>query len=223
MKLKEIYNLFVLEGMKEELRTKKQVKSVLFKKKNQLKKIKSTKKKFFDKESLSNPYSDTRILFGDPNLEIKRVLVGIDIDVGELLLAKELSEEGKNIDLVIAHHPEGSAWAGLYDVMNLQTDVLKNLGLDEKIAEDFMKKRIDEVERRVHSSNHQKVVDAAKLMGIPLMCCHTPADNHVANYLQTLLDKIKPKTLDSVIDVLLKEPEYKDAAYNDVGPKFFHQ
>ncbi len=222
MKLKDIYANFIAEGIKEELRKSAQIKGVLSSKKAQYKRLKPSRKKYFDAEALKNPYADTRILYGNPNIEIKRVLVGIDIDIGELLLAKELSREGKKIDLVIAHHPEGAAWAGLYDVMHLQTDVLKNLGVDEKVADDLMKKRIEEVERRLHSANHQKVVDAAKLMDIPFMCCHTPADNHVANYLQKKMDYCKPKTLDAVVDLLLKEPEYKDAAFNDVGPKIFN-
>lgn len=221
MKLRNIYSLLVTEGINEELRKNNQVKDVLKEKKSLYKKTKKSRKKYFDQESFLNPYSDTRILNGDPNLEVKRILVGIDIDVGELMLARELSRDGKKIDLVLSHHPEGNAWAGLYDVMHLQTDVLKNLGVNAKVAEDLMKKRIDDVERRLHSSNHQKVVDAARLLGIPLMCCHTPADNHVANYLQKLIDAQKPKTLEALVDLLLREPEYTDAAYRDVGPKIF--
>jgi len=50
------------------------------------------------------------------------------------------------------------------------------------------------------------------------MCCHTPADNHVVKYLQNLVDKKKPKTLRNVIELLLREPEYKDSAKAKVGP-----
>ena len=219
MKLREIYNLFVKEGIKTELRTVKQLQKVLRDKRNVYYKSATKVKKFFDKESLNNPYADTRILFGAPNSNIRRVLVGIDIGVGELLLADRLSQSGKKIDLVIAHHPEGIALAGLDDVMNLQTDVINNLGIDFNVAKSLMAKRISKVSRGLHGENHTRSVDAAKLLNIPFICCHTPADNHVAKYLQNLVDKKRPKTLQHLIDLLLNELEYQDAALNKAGPQ----
>jgi putative NIF3 family GTP cyclohydrolase 1 type 2 len=219
LKLKEIYELFIREGSKSDLRNKKQVQKKLLDKRREYKNLSSSLKQLFDKESLKNPYADTRILFGDPDLEVRRILVGIDIEASEMLLAEQLNVKGGEIDLVLAHHPEGIALAGLYDVMHLQTDVLQNLGIDERIAKDLMERRIKEVSRRLHAANHTRCVDAAKLLNIPLMCCHTPADNHVARYLQNLMDTQKPKTLQSIIDLLLRDPEYQDAVLNKAGPK----
>ena len=51
------------------------------------------------------------------------------------------------------------------------------------------------------------------------MCCHTPADNHVAQYLQKLIDTKKPKTLKQLTHLLLKEPEYRYAAAQKAGPE----
>ena len=218
-KVTEIYELFVQEGIKEDLRTRHQVQDFLKAKKRKLNQIRSGLKKFFDKESLSNPYADLRILYGDPQRKVKRVLVGIDIDAGELLLADRLREKGQEIDLVIAHHPEGIGLSSLYDVMHLQADVLVNLGMSKDVAEGIMAKRIEEVARGVHSANHTRAIDAARLLDIPLMCCHTPADNHVAGYLQKLFDRKKPTTLKQVIDILLHEPEYQDAARLNAGPR----
>ena len=221
MKLKEIYAFFVKEGIKADLRTNKQIQGRLQEKKKEYRKLPQGLKKYFDKEELNNPYSDTRILFGDPELDVKSVLIGIDIGVEEILLADQLSKSGNKIDLVISHHPEGKAYAGLYDVMYLQADLLCNIGIDKYIAESFMKKRIGEVERKLHGANHEKVVDAARLLGVPVMSCHTPADNHVASYLQKVMDKNNPVTLKKVIDILLKEPEYREAFLNKSGPKIF--
>ncbi|MCK5082715.1 MAG: NGG1p interacting factor NIF3, partial [Candidatus Omnitrophica bacterium] len=163
--------------------------------------------------------ADSRILHGNPEKQIRRILVGIDIDVGELLLADQLAQKGEGFDLVLSHHPKGVALAGLYDVMSLQTDLLVNLGIKENIARGLMGKRIAEVARSVHSSNHDRAVDAAKLLDIPLMCCHTPADNHVARYLQKLVDTKKPNTLKQLISLLMKEPEYQYAAECKAGPQ----
>ena len=218
MTLIDIYDFFVRQGIAADLRTRAQVKKKLFETARAFKKLNRIEKKFFDKDSLTNPYSDTRILFGDRNSEIKRIFIGIDMEVGEILLADRLSKQGNKIDLVLAHHPEGKALAALADVMGLQADLLTQVGLSSEIAKDLIQQRMTEVARRIHAGNHTRAVDAARLLGIPLMCCHTPSDNHVARYLQSAMDKSKPKTLQDIINFLLKEPEYQDALANKAGP-----
>ena len=219
MKLKEFYNIIIREGIKTDLRTKVQIKAFLREKKKERVKLKASLRRFFDKESLTNPYADSRILYGDPHKDIKRVMVGIDVEAAELVLADQLWRKGKRIDLVLAHHPEGVALAGLDEVMDLQADVLANAGIDRDVAKQFMEQRIDKVSRGLHGLNHTRAVDAARLLDIPLLCCHTPADNHVARYLQRRMDTKKPKTLQQVIDILMKEPEYQDAMANKAGPR----
>lgn len=219
LQLNDIYQFFIQQGLVEDLRNKKQISDYLLSLKKKYRSLKSLEKKFFDKEDLSNPYADTRILHGNLRRPIKTILVGIDIGVGELLLVERLAKKGRPIDLVISHHPLGVGSAGLGDVMHLQAALLENLGLDKKIAEELMQKRIDEVDHSVHGENHFRTVDVARMLNIPLMCCHTPADNHVARYLQNLMDKQKPATLKKVVELLLKEPEYKMAAFSKAGPK----
>lgn len=165
-----------------------------------------------------SPYSDSAILYGDKNKEVKKILVGIDIDVGEILLADKIRERG-GLDLVISHHPQGFAWAGFYEVMKMQIDMLINLGINKKIAKELIDKRIKEVERKVSPSNHNRAVDAARLLDIPFMCLHTPSDNHVYDFMQRLMDKEKPKTLSDVIEELKKISEYRIAEKNRSGPK----
>jgi hypothetical protein len=135
MKIKEIYDLAIKTGIDADFRKNQEIKES----QERLKEKSREEKGFFDKERLNNPFSDTRILFGDPEKKVKRVLVGIDIDGEEMLLAKELN----NIDLVISHHPRGEALAGLDDVMKLQADVLNMYGVPINIAEKLLKKRIE--------------------------------------------------------------------------------
>ncbi|OGX38895.1 MAG: NGG1p interacting factor NIF3 [Omnitrophica WOR_2 bacterium RIFCSPHIGHO2_02_FULL_52_10] len=219
MKLKHIYECFIREGIWADPRTPQQIRKALQEKRREYRKRKAAARKFFDSEKLKNPYADLRILHGDPQVDVKRMLVGIDIDVGELVMADRMAQKGEGFDLVLAHHPKGIALAGLDDVMRLQTDLLVNLGIKKSIAGDLMGKRIQEVARNLHSVNHARVVDAAKLLDIPLMCCHTPADNHVARYLQKLVDAQKPKTLEQIVRLLMKEPEYRYAAALQAGPQ----
>lgn len=221
MQLGVIYDLFVREGIKTDLRHRRQISQNLRRIKQQYQRLAKQEKPFFDKECLSNPYSDTRVLWGERDREVHSLLVGIDIDTGEILLADRLRAGGQRIDAVLAHHPQGVALAGLDEVMDLQTDVLKNLGLRPPVAQGVMNKRTLEVARRLHSSNHARMVDAARLLDIPVLCCHTPADNHVATYLQNLVDRRNPTTLQRLVDLLLKEPEYQDAARLKAGPQIW--
>jgi hypothetical protein len=219
MKLRNIYKKAIEAGIANDLRGKESVLKELEQKKKEFDDLKADEKEFFDRESLLNPYSDSRVLFGTGDEEIKSALVGIDIDVGEILLADNLRSKGRNIDLLLSHHPSGSAFANLYSVMRMQSDILNIFGVPINVAEGLMDGRISEVERKLLPANHTRAVDAARLLGIPFMCMHTPADNMVAYYLQGLFDEKKPCFLSDVLDILKAIPEYRDSAANGAGPK----
>ncbi|MBC7190575.1 MULTISPECIES: NGG1p interacting factor 3 protein, NIF3 [Thermodesulfovibrio] len=219
MKLIELYKKAIQTGIENDPRGKEVVLKELEKRKKDYEGIPDKKKEFFDTESLENPYSDSRILFGTGDEEIKTIIAGIDMEVGELVLADSLRKNGTQVDLVLSHHPEGGAYARLFSVMYMQADILGRFGVPINIAESLMEGRIKEVERRLMPVNHTRAVDAARLLNIPFMCLHTPADNMVATYLQKLFDEKKPYTLDDVIELLLEIPEYRDAEKNNAGPK----
>ncbi|ACI20281.1 hypothetical protein [Thermodesulfovibrio yellowstonii] len=219
MKLIELYKKAIQTGIENDPRGKEEVLKELEKRKKDYEGIPDKKKEFFDTESLENPYSDSRILFGTGDEEIKTIIAGIDMEVGELVLADSLRKNGTQVDLVLSHHPEGGAYARLFSVMYMQADILGRFGVPINIAESLMEGRIKEVERRLMPVNHTRAVDAARLLNIPFMCLHTPADNMVATYLQKLFDEKKPYTLDDVIELLLEIPEYRDAEKNNAGPK----
>ncbi|HEX2694879.1 MAG TPA: NGG1p interacting factor NIF3, partial [Acidobacteriota bacterium] len=126
---------------------------------------------------------------------------------------------GAKIDLVIAHHPEGYAQARLHDVMRLQSDLLAACGVPVAVAEQLMEKRIGEVERRLLPVNHERAVDAARALGLPMMCIHTPADNCVTSFLTRLFGEKEPRTLGTLIGLLKEIPEYRKSARRNVPPK----
>ena len=163
-------------------------------------------------------YSDTALLYGSPDKEIKKILIGIDIDVAELLLADKIrSREG--LDLVVSHHPQGRAYAGLYEVIQLQADLLKKIGISESVAFGLIEERKREVERKILPANHMRAVDAARLLDLPFMCIHTPADNHVADFIMKLLAKKMPKKVRDILDILNEIPEYREAIKELAGPR----
>lgn len=219
MRLKEIYETIVARGIEADPRGKKGVKRFLENRKKSYEDMKKDEREFYDTERLTNPYDDTRILHGEGNEDIRTILVGIDLEVQEVLLADRLSSKGKRIDLLISHHPEGRAYASFYEVMHMQADILNKFGVPINIAEDLLEGRIKEVERKVSPVNHTRAVDAARLLDIPFLCAHTPADNMVTRYLQGLFDKKSPDTLGDIVKVLKEIPEYREASKNNAGPR----
>ncbi len=217
MKIKEIYNLAVKEGIEADFRGKEKISWLLDRKRKKFEKMSEEQKEEFDQEKLNNPFTDTRILAGDEEKEVKKIMVGIDIDGEELLLAKELGD----IDLVISHHPRGKALAGLDDVMELQADLLHDYGVPINIAEKLSKKRIQEVSRGLAPGNHNRVVDTANLLGIPLMCIHTPADNLVAKFVEEEIKKNNPFLVEDVMKALKGIEEYRRAIAIGIGPRLF--
>ena len=219
MQLKKIYETLIATGIDADPRGKKKVLKSLEKQKKTHREMKEEEREFFDKETLTNPYADTRILHGTGKEEISTALVGIDMDVAEILLADRLSSKGTKIDLIISHHPSGRAFANFYEVMHMQADILSKFGVPINIAEGLLEGRIREVERRLSPANHARAVDAARLLDIPFMCVHTPADNMVVSYLQKNFDRKKPDTLNDVVKIVKEIPEYREAQKNNTGPR----
>jgi len=217
MKIKEIFDLAIKMGIKADFRGQKKIANILKRRRKKYNSLSNKEKEIYDKDSLSNPYLDSRICNLSRDKNVRKVLAGIHIEGEELFLAKEL----KDIDLVIAHHPIGKGLSHLADVMELQCDVLNYYGVPINIAEGLMKERIEEVARVIHALIHEKTVDIAKLLGINLINIHTPTDNLVANFLKKIFEKKKPEYVEDIINLLLEIPEYKEAAKLGAGPKIF--
>lgn len=218
MKLIDLHAFCVEQGIARDLRGKDAVLAGLKRKNEEFNKLSAQEKEEFDRDTLTNPFEDSRILWGDPHTEVKTVLTGIDMESAEIVLAHMLKQSGTPIDLVITHHPEGKAYATFYQVMGLQTDVLNRFGVPVTVAESLTNTRMKEVGRKVMGQNHMRAVDTARLLGLPFMSAHTVADNHVASYLQAQVDEKNPAFIGDVLSLLKAIPEYKEAAGNGAGP-----
>jgi putative NIF3 family GTP cyclohydrolase 1 type 2 len=220
MKLEKLYKKAVEIGIANDLRGKSEIKKILKEEKEKYDALKKEDLEFYDKDRLFNPFSDTRVLTGNLDQNIKKVIVGIDMQAGEILLTYLLNRDSREkIDLIISHHPESYALAQLYDVMRLQSDLMARYGVTISVAEQLMQPRISEIERRLMPVNHTRAVDTARALGLSMMCIHTPADNCVTNYLNKLFDKEKPYKLKDLTKLLLTIPEYKKSAKLQVPPK----
>jgi len=136
--VKQIFNLATEMGIAADPRGKNGVKKYLEKAKKSYEDMKPSEKTYFDQECLTNPYGDSRIHCGDANAKVKRVLVGVDIGPAEVILASQLNERGKKIDLVIGHHPIGKSLADLHNVMDMQVEIFVKAGMSVHVAEKIM-------------------------------------------------------------------------------------
>ncbi len=204
-------------GIKSDFRGEEGVRKFLNRKKSQYEKLNEKEKSEADKDALENPYLDSGIHNIAEDKEIKKIMVGIDIDPAEILMAKQLGE----IDLVFCHHPIGKSLAYLSDVMTLQSDILEQYGVPINIAEGLMRERIEEVSRSTSPGNHQRVIDSAKLLKVNLINVHTPCDNLAAKFLKDLVEQKKPETISELMELLKEVPEYKKAIEQGAGPKIF--
>lgn len=218
MTLGELYRKAVTVGMTRDLRGAESVAADLARAQKDRDLLPEEDRHFFDPERANNPYADTRILHGDPDLELSGILVGIDADVGEMLLADRLRERGARLDAVVAHHPRGHALAQLSDVMFMQPVIHSLLGVPIGQAEGVLTPRTKEVADRLQPVNHQQAVDAARLLEIPFICLHTVADNCVAHHLTELFARESPERLDDVLALLHRIPEYQTARREQTGP-----
>jgi putative NIF3 family GTP cyclohydrolase 1 type 2 len=218
MTLQEIYELGVEMGVKADPRTAAGVKRFLERCKREFDDLPERKKKYFDRESLKSPYSDSRILFGDPKIRVKKVLAGIDAEASEVLLADRLNQKGEKVDVLISHHPSGHALAALHEVMDIQIDQVADAGVPVNVADSLLRNRQAEVKRRFGPMNHSRAVDAARLLSIPLLALHTIWDNLGNDFMKKYLAKRQFDTAGEVLDYINEIPEFVEAIKGKSGP-----
>jgi putative NIF3 family GTP cyclohydrolase 1 type 2 len=219
MRLKDIYRTCIEAGMEADPRDEAELRRVMDAAAAEYAKLDDDERPFYDTERLTNPYADTRIACGDPEAEIRGLIVGVDMETAEVLLADRLREKGEPIDLIFAHHPEGPGFARLDEVMGMQADMWHKLGVGLGVGDSLMCGRAAEVRRHFLPLNHYRAIQAAEALGFATLSCHTPADNNVGAFVQRHLDETAPVTLGDVVKSLRAIPEYADAAKKGYGPE----
>lgn len=218
MNIQQIHDLAIEMGIKADPRGQGGVKKFLSRIEKDYADLSAKKKKTFDDETLKNPYSDTRILYGDRKKTIQRVMVGIDAGVAEVLLADRLTEKGNKIDLLISHHPSGQALAGLHEVMDVQVDMFAEAGVPVNVADSLFQERKSDIQRGIGPVNHARSVDAARLLDVPLMAVHTVWDNIGNDFMKKYLSE---KTFDitgEILNHINEIPEFIESTKGKAGP-----
>lgn len=149
-----------------------------------------------------------------PGSNIKKILMGVDMDTAELMLAKQLG-----YDCVVSHHPRNTN-VDMLDVLNDHIFKLEALGVPRNKSQKLLAERKDELSYNQHVSNSRRSESAAKLLNMPFMCIHTPADLIGEAIVQKFLDeKFKDKpdtTVQEVAEALAEIGEYKNSSRKPV-------
>jgi len=214
----EIYKLAVKMGMEADPRGLSKVKKLLERTKGDYKNLSLKEKRYFDPECFENPYSDTRILLGDPKKTVKKVIAGIDANGTEVLLVDRLNDKGRGIDLLIAHHPSGHALASLHEVMDILVDTFAQSGVPENVAYGLLRESMGQVKRKFGPLNHSQAIDIAKLLDVPILALHTVWDNIGDAFMRDFLAKRKFETVSEIVDAICQIPEFTEAIKGKNGP-----
>ncbi|HEY2705402.1 MAG TPA: hypothetical protein VGL20_17095 [Candidatus Dormibacteraeota bacterium] len=115
--------------------------------------------------------ADSQVYVEAPG-DVRRVLFGIDISVGELVYARDAG-----YDAVIAHHPAGDhARMDFGRVVLRQVEQMAAEGIPREVAEAAIAERLGPSHRAAHMSNHDAVVGTARLIGLPFCNVHLACD-----------------------------------------------
>jgi hypothetical protein len=218
MKLREMYETAIRMGVEADPRGREGVSLFLKRTQERYEKLPPYLKDVFDQEELTNPFADTRIYHGDPEQDVSAILAGIDMNVGEVLLADRLRQRGVALDALFTHHPEGWGLSKLDLVMSVQADIWASVGVPIQAAEKLINERRKDVRHRVMPVNHTQAIDAARLLNLPFFGAHTPTDNLVFDYLTRYFTENEPQLLEDVLKLLFELPEYRIAARQGAGP-----
>jgi hypothetical protein len=134
-----------------------------------------------------------------PGTNLRKIMFGIDIESGELLLAKQLGCDG-----VIAHHPAGGgAKLRFPEVLTRQIELLIDHGVPQDAARAAAQPLISRSIMSAHASNFDHVPSVARLLAMPFMNMHLPLDE--------LGRKIIVETINDHIEGLNRAPLVQDA------------
>jgi len=144
-----------------------------------------------------------------PALDVRRILIGIDVDPGVLVMAKQLA-----YDLVISHHPTGGlAVLNFPEVLARHGDILERHGVPRAAARAAVLEMQRGRQPGAHAENYDHLPSVARLLGIGLMCIHNPCDEIGRRVMhETLQEKLgeAPRVRDAIA-ILSGLPEFRAA------------
>ena len=213
MNLQQLYETSIRLGMALDVRGEAALREQMAHARAEYDALPDWKQPYFNQERFRNPFGDVRIVNGPADVELRTILLGINIGVQELLLADRLRSQGTPIDAVIAHHTTGIGVAPslVDDFMPVAIDFLAAEGVPRAEAERIIDGYVQEKKAALEDS-HRIGPDTARLLRFPLACIHTPADYYIGEGVRPVITAARPSTVGNVIRALLTIPEVQSAA-----------
>jgi hypothetical protein len=219
--LRELFETSVRLGIARDLRGEGAVREQLARRRREYEALPDWQRPYYDQERFRNPYGDVRIAYRPvppEEIEVRSIVLGIDIHLPELLLADRLRQEGRRVDAVIAHHAHGIGHAPSlsWDTMPFLVDLLALEGVPRADAEACIHPYIEGKLRDLEDF-HRIGPDMARLLGLPLGCIHTPADYYITVGVRAAVEAARPETVGDVVRALHTLPEIASSARLGVG------
>jgi hypothetical protein len=141
--------------------------------------------------------------------EMKRILFGIDIDLADVMLARELGYDG-----VIGHHPIGmTTRTHFHEVLDRQLMLMQEVGATLEEAKEALTKRREEIAYKGMGVNYDRHVTAFRMVGLPVMNLHIVIDivteKAVRNRVYPQFPEGNTKTIGDLIETLMEFEEYQ--------------
>ena len=121
-----------------------------------------------------------------PAERVTTLLAGLDIDSGDLLLARNVG-----YDAVLAYECTGTeAELTAWQVYHRHIELLTAAGVPRYAAEEAVLDRIDALRQAAHMANYERVSGAAHLAGVPFLNVKSPVDELGRKAMQRAVDDL---------------------------------
>jgi len=124
-----------------------------------------------------------------PGERIQKVIIGIDMESPELLLALQLG-----YDAVIAHHPVGdTAKLNFAQVLWTHLDQMLDAGVPEAVARPIVEEKVHATRMQMHAANYDHAPSIARLLNMPYLNIHLPLDEVGRRKMVAVAQTLSPK------------------------------
>lgn len=138
---------------------------------------------------------------------MNKLLISVDVGIGELLLAKQL-----NCDGVIAHHPLGISHLNFHKVFDRHIEFMREENISPSVADDIVSNFKKRIEIKTQSSIYQNVVDAARLLDMPLLNIHQPCDEYMRKIIVNQIESRPYEFIHQILSSLNEIPEFYNSS-----------
>ncbi|HET9014653.1 MAG TPA: hypothetical protein VFN57_03600 [Thermomicrobiaceae bacterium] len=144
--------------------------------------------------------------------DLQRVMMGIDIGAGDLMLARQLGVDG-----VIAHHPAGgTATLNFPEVLTRHVELLVEHGVPAAAARDAIQGMLTRALLRAQTANFDHIPSVARLLAMPFLNLHLPLDEIGRRVMEDVIrERTEPlgesARVQDAIDALMTLPEFANA------------